>query len=288
MLFKLSTSIAILASIAKSLACDDVQARFVTAAEGCTIASELSPSPGFRVRMFEFDLWDYIDFNNKDWVANSYTTQYCSTTLQGVTEPNFSLDFDLFNPSTELYGVYNRYDHFLNEYTGYFYAQETGIYTLGLNSADDGAMFWLGSNKAFGCCNPVEIPYGTSDDVLLSSSKPWLLETSSSSSFIYLESGYYYPMRIVYTNTEGNSVLEFDIQTPSGIVITNFKDYVYSLNSIPDGLCSTTIASNEFDFATTTSTWTGQYTTTVYSKETTRVNGVLSAYVIEDIVVPEN
>lgn len=120
MITKAITALAFTLLLGKTHAGDDVTSKTVQDAEGCSLASNLASTTGFKVRMFEFGLWDYINFNNDDWFANSYTTQSCSTTLESITEPNFSLEFDLFQPETELYGVYNKYDHFLNEYTGYF------------------------------------------------------------------------------------------------------------------------------------------------------------------------
>lgn len=57
---------------------------------GCT-AQIATSSVGFNANFYNYVGGDLIDFNNKNFVANDYTTRNIYASATGVTEPNFDL-----------------------------------------------------------------------------------------------------------------------------------------------------------------------------------------------------
>ena len=85
--------------------------------------------------------------------------------------------------------------------------------------------------------------------------------------------GYYYPMKIVYSNAVSYAKLPISVTLPDGTTVTDdFQGYVYSFDddltqencAIPDPSTHT----NSGIITTTTEPWTGTFTTTTTEMST--------------------
>ncbi|GMM32627.1 hypothetical protein DAMA08_053720 [Martiniozyma asiatica (nom. inval.)] len=150
----------------------------------------------------------------------------------------FYVPTDDTNLTTDMFGMNVYYTHFTFEYTGYFYATTSGIYEFAITNVDDCAMFWLGSG-AFDCRDTTKIP---SDAI--STYVGFALKTISGNgsmySYLYLDEGLYYPMRIVYVNWRKDGYLKFYIIGPTGSVYNNqLTRVVYSPDNAVNSYCDT-------------------------------------------------
>ncbi|GMM31808.1 hypothetical protein DAMA08_045530 [Martiniozyma asiatica (nom. inval.)] len=262
---------------------------------GCTFATQFTNSldTGFRVRLFHYPLWDWIHFNKEEWVANSYTTKNAYGTAYSVTQPQLSYTYNLFAPATtEIFGVPGvEFNHFVAEYMGYFKAKESGMYSFKINGLDDGAMIFFGTQTAFNACGPqVSVPDASWNEYLMWGKNPWDIDSETSDiGYVFLEEGFYYPMRLVYINNGENALFDFDITTPSNEVIVNFDGWVYNVEDIPTGVCELQGDLNQYNIAqTTTEIWTETYTTTGFSQVTGVADAKETTWIREIVYVPNN
>jgi preprotein translocase subunit SecY len=86
---------------------------------GC-IATIASSSIGFNANFYSYSLTDSINFNDNNWIANSFTDYCLSASATGVTDPIFSFPA-VSATDVSLYGLQsiNLRDTAL-ELTGYF------------------------------------------------------------------------------------------------------------------------------------------------------------------------
>lgn len=275
-----------LASIALALiGATDAQRNVVgTTAEGTGVTANIaSSSVGFNARFFDYPGGDLIRFNSNAWVAGSYALGQPRTTTNSVTEPNFSFANGIGGKS--IYSMYNiNMWNVLVELKGYFVAPETGLYTVTINEANDGAWIWLGAGAFDGCSQ--ESLDNSYDSVLLG-----VRDDGAYSSYIYLEEGYMYPMRSTYINIYFGATFQFEVVTPSGEIINNFADTVVNFGTDDIESCVSYTYGEQVAAAQTataaplTSTITNTFaaTTTLVSVETS--NGVTStvSVVVEQV-----
>ncbi|VEU22821.1 DEKNAAC103894, partial [Brettanomyces naardenensis] len=217
---------------------------------GCIYGSEVGSEPGFDATVYSYPDSDTIiwstyspDGFNTAFLESSYDMFGLIASTSGVTSPQFTLTSE-----TELYGMSVVTTNFTLELSGYFLAQQTGLYTFELTDIDDAALVWFGNGLS--CCDPTALP--DADPVFGAS---WVSNENVNGAgiaYIYMEEGNYYPVRITYCNWDHLAALEFQITTPDQVVITDFSDSIFQFVNI-DGQCSSSTASFPFSTITTTS-----------------------------------
>lgn len=262
-----------------------------TTAQGTGVqASVASSSVGFNARFFDYPAGDLIRFNDNNWVADSYSAGQPRTTTNSVTVPSFS--FQHGSGGKSIYNMYNiNMWNVVVELKGYFKAPETGLYTVTINEANDGAWIWLGAG-AFDACSQESLE-NTYDQLLLG-----VRCDGAYSSFVYLEEGNLYPMRTTYINIYFGAQFQFEVITPSGDIITDFSDTiinfdinqiesctsaVYGDNSNKQAVVGSAASASGTGLSTTTVTNTFAATTTMVTVVTT--NGVTqtTSVVVEQV-----
>jgi hypothetical protein len=119
MLSDLLKSIPFLLSLAGLVLADRDVTNVSSDGLGCT-ATVASSSVGFNANFYNYALDNLIDFNNNDWIANSFTEYGLSKSTTGVTDPNFTFDA-LQVDAASLYGFQSiNIEHTALQLTGYF------------------------------------------------------------------------------------------------------------------------------------------------------------------------
>lgn len=148
--------------------------------------------------------------------------------------------------------------------TGYFYAPTTGDYTFFLEYIDDYAVVTFGGEDAFTCCKgSTSVDKTTTFDL----SAMWTSGNKvggSSSLTSHLYAGVFYPIRLFFSQTNNAGGLKFYYTDPEGVTHKEFEDVIYSIDDQPES-CPEIIV-------TTTLPWTGSYTTTAYTVDSTYTN----------------
>ncbi|CAI4521983.1 CPA_1a_G0025610.mRNA.1.CDS.1 [Saccharomyces cerevisiae] len=188
--------------------------------------------------------------------------------------------------STDLFGFYTTPTNITLEMTGYFYPQQTGSYTFRFATVDDSAILSVGGDVAFECCAQEQPPI-TSTDFTINGIKPWQGSLPDNiEGTVYMYAGYYYPIKVVYSNAVSWGTLPISVTLPDGTTVSDdFEGYVYSFDddlgqsncTVPDPSEHTTI------ITTTTEPWTGTFTST--STEMTTVTGTNGVPTDETVIV---
>ncbi|KAG0673002.1 hypothetical protein C6P40_003211 [Pichia californica] len=242
------------------------------------IAGVASSSIGFNARFFDYPGGDLIRFNSNDWVANSYASGSPRTTTNSVTEPNFSFDDGLGGKS--IYSMYNiNMWNVLIELKGYFIAPESGLYTVTINEANDGAWIWLGNGAFDGCSQ--ETTLDSYDDVLLG-----VRSDGAYSSYVYLNEGVMYPMRTTYINIYFGAEFEFEIVTPSGFVINNFTDYIVNFENNDIEACVSADYGQQVSISTQSVETDISTTSTSYNIDVATINNQATTILVEEVYYP--
>ncbi|CAI5012958.1 BBT_HP_G0004100.mRNA.1.CDS.1 [Saccharomyces cerevisiae] len=171
--------------------------------------------------------------------------------------------------------------------TGYFLPPQTGSYTFRFAKVDDSAILSVGGNVAFECCAQEQPPI-TSTDFTINGIKPWQGSLPDNiGGTVYMYAGYYYPLKVVYSNAVSWGTLPISVELPDGTTVSDdFEGYVYSFDddlsqsncTIPDPSKHTTSI-----VTTTTEPWTGTFTST--STEMTTVTGTNGQPTDETVIV---
>ncbi|SSD58881.1 uncharacterized protein SCODWIG_00642 [Saccharomycodes ludwigii] len=195
---------------------------------------------------------DGYSTNNGNWVcpcsgSKSTSSKTCyNSQADSVTLP-LIYDYD------------TTFTNFTMEITGYFLAPETGPYNFTLGNVDDSAGLLFGKN-AFGCCEQNDITAATTD-FFINAIKGWHSgQDATTSSLINLVGGFYYPLRLVFSNAISYASLDFTVTLPNETIITDFENYVFTFDE-EESYCPA--------YSTTTVPWTGTYTSTFTTKVTT-------------------
>ncbi|MDC6273980.1 PA14 domain-containing protein, partial [Lacticaseibacillus paracasei] len=120
-------------------------------------------------------------------------------------------------------------------------AQTSGIYTVKVNEMNDGGFIWLGKGAFDPCSQALES--NTYDDVLLG-----VRSDDAHSSYVFLEAGVYYPIRVVYVNVELDAQMQFQIIDPDG-TIDDFQD-IYNFPVSDMAACAAVTAGMSFSVST--------------------------------------
>nr|CAI6559164.1 ASN_HP1_G0015830.mRNA.1.CDS.1 [Saccharomyces cerevisiae] len=189
--------------------------------------------------------------------------------------------------SSDLFGFYTTPTNVTLEMTGYFLPPQTGSYTFRFATVDDSAILSVGDNVAFECCAQEQPPI-TSTDFTINGIKPWQGSLPDNiGGTVYMYAGYYYPLKVVYSNAVSWGTLPISVELPDGTIVSDdFEGYVYSFDddlsqsncTIPDPSKHTTSI-----VTTTTELWTGTFTST--STEMTTVTGTNGQPTDETVIV---
>ncbi|VEU22154.1 DEKNAAC103131, partial [Brettanomyces naardenensis] len=276
------------AALAATATGDIVVSGTIPQAEACLYGTGVTAHPGFEVQAYSYPFDDTVLFSQTDFLASDYTSSLV-TQVNGVTVPSFYWEDSPWDATytTDLYGMNVEISNLVLAYTGFFLAPESGIYTFNLIDIDDSGMVWLGTG--IDCCTPGEIT-GTADEGVFLAAKEADDPAATDEAYIYLQAGFYYPMRLMYVDIAPYvASLDFEIITPSGIVISNFEDYIFQLSGSFAG-CSSSIVVPPVPPSTVTGPWTGTFTTTTTSPTVeTGTNGqpfTTSVIVVETPTVP--
>ena len=282
-LWKLSFGIFLLGLIGK-----------VEATAACLPSS--TSSNGFTAKFYQYDFGDESTFSTAAYMASGYANRELLNTESGITNiliaygmecdlsdgttvtPSEPWDFDYgqcengyyidSEQTGTVYGYSLDATNFTVELTGYFLAPQTGNYSVQIDHVDDGAILDLGTGLAFDCCLQDASPIGNTD-FSINAIKPESGQASSAAYTVDMVAGYYYPIKIVYTNSQQIGFLYITVTLPDGTSVSNdFNGYVYSFqNDVEQPACT---VSNPAPFLTSTAgkPWTGTYTTT-YATSTT-------------------
>ncbi|CAI4943895.1 BAD_HP_G0025120.mRNA.1.CDS.1 [Saccharomyces cerevisiae] len=189
--------------------------------------------------------------------------------------------------STDLFGFYTTPTNITLEMTGYFLPPQTGSYTFKFATVDDSAILSVGGNVAFECCAQEQPPI-TSTNFTINGIKPWDGSPPDNiTGTVYMYAGFYYPMKIVYSNAVAWGTLPISVTLPDGTTVSDdFEGYVYTFdNNLSQSNCTIPDPSNYTASTTITTTepWTGTSTST--STELTTVTGTNGLPTDETVIV---
>ncbi|ONH79387.1 Cell wall protein AWA1 [Saccharomyces cerevisiae] len=133
--------------------------------------------------------------------------------------------------SSDLFGFYTTPTNVTVEMTGYFLPPQTGSYTFKFATVDDSAILSVGGATAFDCCAQQQPPI-TSTDFTINGIKPWGGSLPPNvEGTVYMYAGFYYPMKVVYSNAVSWGTLPISVTLPDGTAISDdFEGYVYSFD----------------------------------------------------------
>ncbi|CAI7123305.1 BAD_collapsed_G0000100.mRNA.1.CDS.1 [Saccharomyces cerevisiae] len=189
--------------------------------------------------------------------------------------------------STDLFGFYTTPTNITLEMTGYFLPPQTGSYTFSFATVDDSAILSVGGSIAFECCAQEQPPI-TSTNFTINGIKPWHGSLPDNiAGTVYMYAGFYYPMKIVYSNAVSWGTLPISVTLPDGTTVSDdFEGYVYTFdNNLSQPNCTIPDPSNYTVSTTITTTepWTGTFTST--STEMTTVTGTNGLPTDETVIV---
>lgn len=228
-------------------------------------------SYGATARFYDYDSGDTVSYNDNAFLSGGYlSNNYVGSIsdVQALQEMRWSSGLNLENPPFGFTGV--PIDHFVVEITGYYFATQTGIYNANLKVEGSAALF-MGSGLAFDCC-------GQQDD--FTANTPIVTNAEDESNVpkqFYLETGSFYPFKLVYVNNEGTGAFELEINRPDGSVDLTVGNNVYSFGEAESSNCNPVSYSHEFTTQlSTVATTTVTYTTSAVSVLTTVSSGITS------------
>ena len=226
-------------------------------ANGCS--PQGTGTPGFRAVFYPYTHYDQTTNRNVTYMEVGYLSDTPTATVDGVTNPEFS---GIVGPASvsyaDIYGHNTTVSNFGLQLTGYFLATESGLWTLG-GYADDTAMVRLGGGIAFQCCSVTTITTGAY--------AVWYNFDPPAYTW-QLTKGYYYPILIFYTQQVTNYKFILSMTSPSGVVITDFTNNVFTF---PDTtICPAAV--------TTTVPWTGTFTSTATNSPSSSGTVLVTVY----------
>ncbi|CAI6638090.1 ANL_collapsed_G0016450.mRNA.1.CDS.1 [Saccharomyces cerevisiae] len=190
--------------------------------------------------------------------------------------------------SSDLFGFYTTPTNVTVEMTGYFLPPQTGSCTFKFATVDDSAILSVGGATAFDCCAQQQPPI-TSTNFTINGIKPWGGSLPPNvEGTVYMYAGFYYPMKVVYSNAVSWGTLPISVTLPDGTAISDdFEGYVYSFDDdLTQSDCTIPDPSNYTItglITTTTEPWTGTLTST--STEMTTVTGTNGLPTDETVIV---
>ncbi|ONH71963.1 Flocculation protein FLO1, partial [Saccharomyces cerevisiae] len=288
------------------------------ATEACLPAGQRKS--GMNINFYQYSLKDSSTYSNAAYMAYGYASKTKLGSVGGQTDISIDYNIPCVSSSgtfpcpqedsygnwgckgmgacsnsqgiaywsTDLFGFYTTPTNVTLEMTGYFLPPQTGSYTFKFATVDDSAILSVGGATAFDCCAQQQPPI-TSTNFTINGIKPWGGSLPPNvEGTVYMYAGFYYPMKVVYSNAVSWGTLPISVTLPDGTAVSDdFEGYVYSFDddltqsdcTIPDP-SNYTIAGL---ITTTTEPWTGTFTST--STEMTTVTGTNGQPTDETVIV---
>lgn len=211
----------------------------------------LSGTSGGTVRFFDYGAGDTTSLHDIDFLSGGYLNNTYVDTITGVQDLEWDSGWPATNPPYGFTGV--PIENFLMEITGYYYAPQTGIYTVSTH-VDDSITIFMGAGDAFDCCGQHN-DFEASNFIFTN-----VYGAGVNSREVYLEAGYYYPFKVVYINYMERAFLKVTMNLPDGTHDPTIGNNLYAFPDVDPSECAVISKTHSF----TTSTVTGYTTTTKY------------------------
>ncbi|CAI5162468.1 ATV_HP_G0059220.mRNA.1.CDS.1 [Saccharomyces cerevisiae] len=275
---------------------------------------------GMNVNFYQYSLMDSSTYSNAAYMAYGYASKTKLGSVGGQTDISIDYNIPCVSSSgtfpcpqedsygnwgckgmgacsnsqgiaywsTDLFGFYTTPTNITLEMTGYFLPPQTGSYIFKFATVDDSAILSVGGATAFDCCAQQQPPI-TSTNFTINGIKPWGGSLPPNvEGTVYMYAGFYYPMKIVYSNAVSWGTLPISVTLPDGTAISDdFEGYVYSFDDdLTQSDCTIPDPSNYTItglITTTTEPWTGTFTST--STEMTTVTGTNGQPTDETVIV---
>nr|AIM19549.1 FLO1 weakly flocculating variant [Saccharomyces cerevisiae] len=287
------------------------------ATEACLPAGQRKS--GMNINFYQYSLKDSSTYSNAAYMAYGYASKTKLGSVGGQTDISIDYNIPCVSSSgtfpcpqedsygnwgckgmgacsnsqgiaywsTDLFGFYTTPTNVTLEMTGYFLPPQTGSYTFKFATVDDSAILSVGGATAFNCCAQQQPPI-TSTNFTIDGIKPWGGSLPPNiEGTVYMYAGYYYPMKVVYSNAVSWGTLPISVTLPDGTTVSDdFEGYVYSFDDdLSQSNCTVPDPSNYAVSTTTTTTepWTGTFTST--STEMTTVTGTNGVPTDETVIV---
>ncbi|CAI5018202.1 CFC_HP_G0016550.mRNA.1.CDS.1 [Saccharomyces cerevisiae] len=265
---------------------------------------------GMNVNFYQYSLMDSSTYSNAAYMAYQYADKVKLGSVSGQTDISINYNLPCVTTSgtyqcpqedaygnwgcrgkgrcsnsqavlywsTDLFGFYTTPTNITLEMTGYFLPPQT---------VDDSAILSVGGSIAFECCAQEQPPI-TSTNFTINGIKPWHGSLPDNiAGTVYMYAGFYYPMKIVYSNAVSWGTLPISVTLPDGTTVSDdFEGYVYTFdNNLSQPNCTIPDPSNYTVSTTITTTepWTGTFTST--STEMTTITGTNGVPTDETIIV---
>ncbi|CAI6385558.1 BPK_HP2_G0000880.mRNA.1.CDS.1 [Saccharomyces cerevisiae] len=287
------------------------------ATEACLPAGQRKS--GMNINFYQYSLKDSSTYSNAAYMAYQYADKVKLGSVSGQTDISINYNLPCVTTSgtyqcpqedaygnwgcrgkgrcsnsqavsywsTDLFGFYTTPTNITLEMTGYFLPPQTGSYTFSFATVDDSAILSVGGSIAFECCAQEQPPI-TSTNFTFNGIKPWHGSLPDNiAGTVYMYAGFYYPMKIVYSNAVSWGTLPISVTLPDGTTVSDdFEGYVYTFdNNLSQSNCTIPDPSNYTVSTTITTTepWTGTFTST--STEMTTITGTNGVPTDETIIV---
>ncbi|GMC23008.1 unnamed protein product [Saccharomyces cerevisiae] len=287
------------------------------ATEACLPAGQRKS--GMNINFYQYSLKDSSTYSNAAYMAYGYASKTKLGSVGGQTDISIDYNIPCVSSSgtfpcpqedsygnwgckgmgacsnsqgiaywsTDLFGFYTTPTNVTLEMTGYFLPPQTGSYTFSFATVDDSAILSVGGSIAFECCAQEQPPI-TSTNFTINGIKPWHgCLPHNIAGTVYMYAGFYYPMKIVYSNAVSWGTLPISVTLPDGTTVSDdFEGYVYTFdNNLSQSNCTIPDPSNYTASTTITTTepWTGTFTST--STEMTTITGTNGVPTDETIIV---
>ncbi|CAI5229852.1 ASB_HP2_G0000920.mRNA.1.CDS.1 [Saccharomyces cerevisiae] len=288
------------------------------ATEACLPAGQRKS--GMNINFYQYSLKDSSTYSNAAYMAYGYASKTKLGSVGGQTDISIDYNIPCVSSSdtfpcpqedsygnwgckgmgacsnsqgiaywsTDLFGFYTTPTNVTLEMTGYFLPPQTGSYTFKFATVDDSAILSVGGATAFDCCAQQQPPI-TSTNFTINGIKPWGGSLPPNvEGTVYMYAGFYYPMKVVYSNAVSWGTLPISVTLPDGTAISDdFEGYVYSFDDdLTQSDCTIPDPSNYTItglISTTTEPWTGTFTST--STEMTTVTGTNGQPTDETVIV---
>ncbi|CAI4240857.1 BGP_1a_G0000770.mRNA.1.CDS.1 [Saccharomyces cerevisiae] len=287
------------------------------ATEACLPAGQRKS--GMNINFYQYSLKDSSTYSNAAYMAYQYADKVKLGSVSGQTDISINYNLPCVTTSgtyqcpqedaygnwgcrgkgrcsnsqavsywsTDLFGFYTTPTNITLEMTGYFLPPQTGSYTFSFATVDDSAILSVGGSIAFECCAQEQPPI-TSTNFTINGIKPWHGTLPDNiAGTVYMYAGFYYPMKIVYSNAVSWRTLPISVTLPDGTTVSDdFEGYVYTFdNNLSQPNCTIPDPSNYTVSTTITTTepWTGTFTST--STEMTTITGTNGVPTDETIIV---
>ncbi|CAI4242491.1 AQG_2a_G0000850.mRNA.1.CDS.1 [Saccharomyces cerevisiae] len=287
------------------------------ATEACLPAGQRKS--GMNINFYQYSLKDSSTYSNAAYMAYQYADKVKLGSVSGQTDISINYNLPCVTTSgtyqcpqedaygnwgcrgkgrcsnsqavsywsTDLFGFYTTPTNITLEMTGYFLPPQTGSYTFSFATVDDSAILSVGGSIAFECCAQEQPPI-TSTNFTINGIKPWHGSLPDNiAGTVYMYAGFYYPMKIVYSNAVSWGTLPISVTLPDGTTVSDdFEGYVYTFdNNLSQPNCTIPDPSNYTVSTTITTTepWTGTFTST--STEMTTITGTNGVPTDETVIV---